>query len=241
MPPVYTRSRQLIRALLRRPAAPTAEEIFTEIFKTNAFLGKTSVSGTGSDPDQTETVIAELPKLFRRFDISTVLDIPCGDFSWMSCVDLSGIKYLGADIVKELISQNVAKYGSENISFMYRNMIADRLPPSDLILCRDGLVHLSFAEIRRSIANICDSGSTYLLATTFTATQCNKDTEGVNWRPLNLQIAPFNFPPPLAMIIEGCTENDGVFKDKSLGLWRITELDSAGKIGGKRVEPTFPL
>jgi hypothetical protein len=221
---MYTRSKRLLKTLLRRPRTPTTEEIFTEILKTNSWLGKTSVSGSGSDPDQTQTIEVELPKLFRQLNISTLLDVPCGDFSWMRRVDLSDMKYLGADIVKELISVNRARYESENISFTCTNMITDRLPKVDLILCRDGLVHLSFDEIRRALKNIFNSGSNYLLTTTFPAIKSNTDIQTGIWRPLNLQIAPFNFPTPRSVILEGCTENDGAFRDKSLALWEINEI-----------------
>jgi hypothetical protein len=221
---MYTRSKRAIRALLRKTFPPTTEQIFTEIFQTNSWLGKSSVSGSGSDPDQTANITAEIPKLFRRFNISTVLDIPCGDFHWMRRVDLSEIKYLGADIVKELVALNYAKFHAENISFSYANMITDRLPQVDLILCRDGLVHLSYADIGRALKNFSDSGSTYLLTTTFPARKTNEDIRTGLWRPLNLQISPFNFPSPLLTILEGCTENDGIFHDKSLALWKLSDL-----------------
>ena len=221
---MYSRYKRLLGTLLGRPRTQTTEEIFTEIFKTNSWLGKTSVSGSGSDPDQTQHIEVELPKLFRQLTVSTLLDIPCGDFSWMRRIDLSGIKYLGADIVKELISLNATQYGSDNISFTRTDMITDHLPRVDVILCRDGLVHLSFDDIRRALSNICNSGSTYLLTTTFPARNSNQDIQTGSWRPLNLQIAPFNFPPPQWIIVEGFTENDGAFRDKSLALWKIDEI-----------------
>ena len=224
MSTMYTRYKRLLGTLLGRRRTLTTEEIFTEIFKSNSWLGKTSVSGSGSDPDQTQHIEIELPKLFRRLNVSTLLDIPCGDFSWMSRVDLSEIKYLGADIVGELISANATRYGSDNVSFTRTNMITDHLPSVDVILCRDGLVHLSFDDIRRALRNICNSGSTYLLTTTFPTRKSNDDIQTGSWRPLNLQIAPFNFPTSDCLIREGCTENDGAFRDKSLGLWKINEL-----------------
>ena len=220
---MQSRYKRVLGTLLGRPRRPTTEEIFTEIFKTNSWLGRYSVSGSGSDPDQTQNIELELPKLIKRFNISTLLDIPCGDFSWLRRVDLADVKYLGGDIVQELISANSA-YESENVSFTCTNMITDRLPRADLILCRDGLVHLSFDDIRRALKNIRDSGSTYLLTTTFPATKSNEDIQTGSWRPLNLQIAPFNFPTPQFVILEGCTENDGAFQDKSLGLWKINEI-----------------
>jgi len=32
------------------------------------------------------------------------------------------------------------------------------------------------------------------------------------------------FPKPLKIIFEGCTEDDGIFKDKALGLWKIADV-----------------
>lgn len=79
----------------------STEAIFTEIYKENYWRGKNSVSGQGSDLEQTETIVKELPILFKDLKISTMLDIPCGDFFWMKMVDLKGIQYIGADVVEE--------------------------------------------------------------------------------------------------------------------------------------------
>ncbi|MGH8131321.1 MAG: hypothetical protein ACRES3_10755 [Steroidobacteraceae bacterium] len=52
------------------------------------------------------------------------------------------------------------------------------------------------------------------------------------WRPLNLQPPPFGLPPPLRLINENCTEGNGAYRDKALGLWDLTTLrppaDSCG-------------
>ena len=66
-----------------------AEDIFTEIFAGNEWGGNDSVSGTGSDIHQTKTIVEELPTLFEEYNISTMLDIPCGDFHWRKCPKVS--------------------------------------------------------------------------------------------------------------------------------------------------------
>ena len=81
------------------------EDIFTEIYRNNSWGGKDSVSGTGSDAHQTKTITRELQNLFDEYNISTMLDIPCGDFHWMKKVVLNRIDYIGADIVEELIQK----------------------------------------------------------------------------------------------------------------------------------------
>src|SRR4051794_14532620 len=61
-------------------------DIFTKIYRNNWFNGRNSVSGPGSEIEQTRVLIEELPRLFADLDISTLLDIPCGDFHWMNNV-----------------------------------------------------------------------------------------------------------------------------------------------------------
>jgi hypothetical protein len=207
--------------------------IFGRIYARNAWEGKDSISGPGSDADQTKVVVADLPKLLANFHVRTILDIPCGDFHWMQSVGLEGLDYIGADIVGELIEKNVQRYQSDSIHFRKLNLIRDRLPTVDLVLCRDCLVHLSFKDLWSALRNICNSRSTYLLATTFTERTENKDITTGHWRRLNLQVAPFMLPSPLAILNEQCTEGGGENADKSLGLWKIDEI--AKCLPGNRV------
>jgi 2-polyprenyl-3-methyl-5-hydroxy-6-metoxy-1,4-benzoquinol methylase len=204
-----------------------AEQVFTDIFSNNAWGGKDSVSGRGSDLHQTRIVIKELPPLFREIGISTVLDIPCGDFHWMKSVDLAGIDYTGADIVDDLIENNTAQYGNDNVHFQKIDLIKDKLPKKDLVFCRDCLVHLSFDDIFCVFDNLSHSQSGYLLATTFPERTENQDIATGQWRVLNLELAPFNLPAPLRIINEGCTEDDGAYADKSLGLWSMADIQES--------------
>jgi hypothetical protein len=64
----------------------------------------------------------------------------------------------------------------------------------------------------------------YLLTTHYASDRANDDICTGRWRPLNLTRPPFNFPPPLFVIDEECTEADGRYKDKRLALWRLEDL-----------------
>lgn len=200
------------------------EEIFTEIFRKNVWGGKESVSGRGSDSAQTETIIRQLPLIWEKYEVKSLLDIPCGDFNWMRHVDLGKVDYLGADIIPELVAKNSAQYERDGVHFKQLDVIRDQIPGLDLILCRDCLVHLSFDQIFSALNNICRSGSRYLLATTFTDRRENRDIVTGDWRPLNLEAFPFELPAPIELINEGCTEGDGAYDDKSLGLWCIADI-----------------
>src|SRR5262245_1634569 len=87
----------------RSSVSQSLEDIFTSIYRSNAGGGASSVSGPGSDIEQSRTIVREIPRLLETLKISSILDIPCGDFHWMSRVDLGGIAYTGADVVTEII------------------------------------------------------------------------------------------------------------------------------------------
>ena len=201
------------------------QETFTEIYQTNYWKGAESVSGKGSDLDQTQVVISELNRLINQLELKSMLDIPCGDFLWMQHVDLSAIQYFGADIVDDLIKSNKEKYGSDKVSFSTVNLISDPLPEAQLIFTRACLVHLSYSDIYSSLKNIKSAGFRYILTTTFVDRKRNHNINTGSWRAVNLQIPPFNFPTPLELIDEKCTQGHGKFKDKHLGLWKVEDIE----------------
>ncbi len=214
------RSRKERHRLRNRSTA----EVFEEIHRTNAWGGRDSLSGTGSDAEQTRLVVAALQRIIAERNVATLLDIPCGDFHWMRHADLAGADYTGADIVDELIEENRRRYTRPRTAFRRLDLLSDELPRVDLVFCRDCLVHFSHADVRRALANIIGSGSRFLLTTTFSEQRFNAEIVTGQWRRLNLERPPFSLPSPLELINEGCTEEDGAFADKSLGLWRIEDL-----------------
>ena len=211
----------------------STEAIFTEIYKENYWRGKSSVSGKGSDLEQTQTIVKELPILLNDLKISTMLDIPCGDFFWMKMVDLKGVHYTGADIVGELVERNRQLYQTDHIVFTKLNLLRSDLPKVDLIFCRDCLGHFSFSNIFMALKNMSRSESSYLLTTTFPERDENCDIATGQWRPLNLEVGPFHFPPPQSLLVEHCTQKTrkGEYKDKSLGLWKISDVRKILKKG----------
>ncbi|KAA5828294.1 class I SAM-dependent methyltransferase [Saccharopolyspora hirsuta] len=215
-------------ARFREHRAHLAEQdtggVFRYIYEQNLWGSPESVSGQGSESAATEHIRAEIPALLRRWRVRSIADVPCGDFGWLSTTDLGVTSYFGADIVPELVERNRQRYAADDRRFEVLDLTRDRLPAADLLLCRDCLVHLSFEQIRAALRNIRDSGVGHLLTTTFPELEVNVDVETGDWRPLNLQLAPFTFPEPLELITEGCEEGDGHYADKALGLWRVADL-----------------
>jgi hypothetical protein len=200
------------------------QQIFGDIYSNNRWQGSESRSGEGSSIGQTREIAAALPGLLRRIGATSMLDIPCGDFHWMSGVELQGIDYTGADLVPSVVAEVASRWQGPGRSFRQLDLCSSPLPGVGLVFCRDCLVHLPIADIRRAIANIQASGSEYLLATTFPGTTANHDIAMGDFRPLNLQRPPFNFPEPLETILERCTEASGAHSDKSMALWKVSSL-----------------
>ncbi|HEY3638888.1 MAG TPA: class I SAM-dependent methyltransferase [Rhizomicrobium sp.] len=198
---------------------------FVSIYATNYWRNGESRSGLGSSLAQTEAVRAALPTVCRELGVSSLLDVPCGDLNWIRHVELPGVKYIGADIVPALIASNVAQFGETGRTFMVLDLVKAVPPQVDLILCRDLLVHLSFADIARILSNIRRSDAKWLLTTSFQNRESNEKLGG-DWRPLNLERPPFDFPPPRRVILENCTQDGGQYADKTLALWSIADLPS---------------
>ncbi len=62
------------------------------------------------------------------------------------------------------------------------------------------------------------------MTTSFVNLQTNSDILTANWRPINLEKTPFNFPEPIITINEECEEMDRIYSDKCICLWEIEKL-----------------
>jgi hypothetical protein len=203
----------------------STEEAFREIYRTNHW-GASERSGAGASVNQAAVVLALLVSLIDRLQVRTLLDVPCGDFAWMRHLQ-SDVRYIGGDVLPELAAANQQRYGSGSRHFIAIDLLKDDLPEADLLLCRDCLVHLSCADVTSALANIRRSRCRWLLTTTFPGCAVNEDIVTGDWRPLNLELAPFSLPAPDFLFNEQCTEGGNLFADKSLGLWRIEDLQAA--------------
>jgi hypothetical protein len=197
--------------------------VFTEIFETNKW-GSTSKSGPGSTFSATRVVVEELRELITRLNVRTMADAPCGMFEWMSAVTPKLDAYLGFDIVEDLVSQLRAAYGDDRHSFMVADITQQTLPEVDAILCRDCLVHLPLSMGLDAIRRFVESGSRYLLSTTFPTAIHNRDSGVGGWRPLNLELAPYLLPPPVMLLRDRVPVAGDKYADKSLGVWDLDAL-----------------
>ena len=227
--PGFVRIVRRIRYLANR--LTPRERIFEQIHLSNAWGSLESVSGGGSTLTQTAVLRRELPSMCSRFAVTSVLDAPCGDYNWMRQIKLPVEYYIGVDIVRGIIENNQSRFGGDRVSFLQADIIRDPLPRATLIICRDCLVHLSFADIWRTLDNFRLSGATFLLTTSFNTRPENESILTGQWWPLNLQRSPFCFPEPIDCIDEECSEGEGGYTDKTLSLWRLADLPISARFG----------
>ena len=196
----------------------STEKRFEYIFAANRWKSEESVSGTGSELAATEALRRELPGLVSDLGIRTLLDAPCGDFNWMHhVIGQLPVRYIGIDIVRDLIDQNKERYSGDRIEFRHGDIITGPVPDADLILCRDCFIHFSFRDTARAIATFKESGAKYLLTNNYPGVELNKDIATGQWRSMNLSLPPYDFPEPLIKIQE-----DRPWKQ--MWLWEFSRL-----------------
>lgn len=198
----------------------TTEQAFNKIYEKRIWSSKESASGKGSELAETVIMREMLTSFFKAFQIKSVIDCACGDFNWMKEIVHHLEKYVGIDIVKQIINQNNQTYSTDKVLFLVEDII-HALPIDehfDLALYRDILVHLVYDDIINSIKTLQTKDVTYLLATTFPSIDKNTDLEfNGAWRPLNMSIEPFNLGPPIILINDDLKDP----AEKKLGLWKL--------------------
>jgi SAM-dependent methyltransferase len=212
------------------------QSFFQSVYQNNLWDSGESRSGQGSELAHTATLRDELPALLKQLEVRSMLDLPCGDFNWMQHMDLTGIQYVGADIVPEIVNENQDRFSNAQRRFICADVVEGPIPEVDLIFCRDCLIHFSFELAGSALKTMMASKARYLLLThddILTRYEPNggknMDLEalrnGVNYmyRPINFTLAPFSFPPPMHMIKESSLW-DGY---KTMALWRIDDLHQA--------------
>ena len=184
---------KLIKKILSQK---TLEDRFDTLYSSNYWSDTESKSGSGSSLESTKNIRIHLPLIIKKFNIKSVFDAPCGDLNWMSLVlkDID-IDYHGSDIVEKLIISNNKKFGNKKIIFSKKNIIYDKLPNCDLMICRDCLFHFSYSDIFLFFNNFISSNIKYLLTTS----HLNKKYTFINtniitgdYRLLDFFSEPFN-------------------------------------------------
>jgi hypothetical protein len=180
-----------------------------------------SLSGAGSNlDDSTYNLSIELPDFINKHQIKSFLDIPCGDWEWMSKLNLNNIKYIGCDIVEDMVIANNKKYSNSRISFIKKNLSCDDLPEADIILVRDLLVHLKYSDIILCLNNIKKYNYKYIAITNFPKLIKNINNKfGDRWKPINFNLKPYLLPKP-DFVLPDNSQIGEYDSQKTIAIWK---------------------
>jgi hypothetical protein len=198
---------------------------FSKIYADNLWGDSESRSGWGSTLAFTAPLRKDLAKLLASMNVKTILDAPCGDFHWMSRVSLpQGTNYIGADIVRELITALDRRYADSPChEFRVIDIVKDPIPSADLWLCRDVLFHLPAADGLAVLRNFASSAIPYLLTTTYDFVTVNLDTRPGGFRYINLRRPPYGLGKPRLRIPDFIAPAP----PRYLGLWSREDVSAA--------------
>lgn len=196
---------------------------FTFVHRMNLWGNPESASGDGSTMAYTENLRTQLPVLFRKYGVRSVFDAPCGDYHWFRHVAREGITYIGGDIVAPMAERNQRSFGDDHTSFTCFDITRTPFPDADIWVCRDCMFHLPTADVMRAFENFSASNIPYVLTTSHIDTQENTGLPRKGFRMLNLELSPYEFPPPLESIEDWIPG----FPRRIMGLWRREQVRDA--------------
>lgn len=150
-------------------------------------------SGSGSSPANTRAYRQFLAAYLYYNRIRSVLDIGCGDWQFSRLIDWTGIRYLGVDVVPEIVFRNQVRFARwPSLLFGAGDVLNGYgMPDMDLVLCKDLLQHWPDDAIHELGGRLAGRRA---LLTYDLATGPHEDTVPGGYRPLDLTVPPFSWP-----------------------------------------------
>ena len=179
------------------------QEVFDSIY-TNSTWGYKS--GPGSDPFSARTWIDIVNFFIKAKEVSTILEIGCGDWRVGNRYNLNGALYTGVDVSSVIIDE-LQPFATDTIHFINADAETFQFPHVDLILCKDVLQHLPNASVITIMDKIMSHSPYVLVCNDWTETNTG-DIEAGGHRRINLKEEPFNYP-----LVEVCRYGD---EDKAI-------------------------
>jgi cyclopropane fatty-acyl-phospholipid synthase-like methyltransferase len=172
-------------------------------------------------------ILNRIKKIYNK-DIVRMLDIPCGDFTWMSqfLSTRNDVNYTGIDIVPDLIENHKERFGNhKNKRFFCQDIVAEPLLDKyDLIFSRHMTPHLRTRDAMEVLKHFSENKKGYVLMTTMHIPRNYElvlDNNPMRYRPHNLELPPYSLVPPLCEESEGREVHEGVLTLWSLPLKQI--------------------
>ena len=132
-------------------------DIFSRIYRRNVWGGEPGYfySGGGGDEPFSHAYVSFVSGFLASLGRpATLVDIGCGDYRVSSRITASGLRYIGVDIVPELIEHNARVYGSKSVDFRCLDVVEQDPPAGDVCLIRQVLQHLSNTDITQILPRL---------------------------------------------------------------------------------------
>jgi Glycosyl transferases group 1 len=153
-------------------------DVFARVYATGAWGAG---SGSGSDPRAAEPYCRFVERYIREHEVTSVLDLGCGDGQIARAIDWGAARYQGADTVPGLgaaITGDIRSCG---------------LPAADLVLVKDVLQHWPNADIEAMRPRL-QKYPRVLITNSASGHRINTDIQAGSVRALNLAAPPFRWP-----------------------------------------------
>lgn len=143
------------------------KNVFDEIYRMSLWSDAGHGSGIGSEPAYNARMRRALTEFVADRSIRSIVDAPCGAAKWQAAwihelnkKRVAIESYFGIDVAPTAVRR--ARSNLEHLSIA-RVRGGDariaKLPPCDLLICRDTLQHLSYSNIWKVLINLarCDA------------------------------------------------------------------------------------
>jgi SAM-dependent methyltransferase len=149
---------QLVRQRERRLSQLSIQDAFDEVYKKAMWKQGDSTSGLGSEGELAERYLLFVLNYAKANNIHSIVDAGCGDFSVGSRLAPHFEKYVGLDVAPTIIEINKKRYvdlvAQGKVEFGVADLTASTFPPTDLILIRQVLQHLTNTQIEQILRNL---------------------------------------------------------------------------------------
>nr|WP_299072939.1 class I SAM-dependent methyltransferase [uncultured Allomuricauda sp.] len=136
----------------------STKKVMSDIYEKKRWGGrqKDFYSGSGSHSRKVvQPYIKTISSFLKDYEDGLIVcDLGCGDFNVGKNLVPYSKRYMGIDIVDDLIERNKKLFVSEKLEFHCLNIVTDNLPKGDCILVRQVFQHLSNEEIKKVVKKI---------------------------------------------------------------------------------------
>ena len=133
----------------------------------------------------------------EKYNISSIIDIGCGNWEIYENINMNNINYLGIDNDENIIKLNLEKYGNDTIKFIKKDILKyDDIPKVDLFIIKDVIQEMSNDNIKKIIDKIIGLKPKLIIITSDIlpySINYNLNVKNGLYRPISLENKLFNY------------------------------------------------